>query len=141
MLGIFLVPKLRVIFLKLIYNSIIGDIEDNLTNSNIGSRKNKSPLDHLFVVYSVLNETLKGKEPKDYVFYDIKECYDSLWVSRSLLDMYDNGVSTNLLNLLYELSRKASISIKTPVGITRTDEVEEIVMQGETISGIIVQID
>ena len=55
--------------------------------------------------------------------------------------MYDNGVSTNLLNLLYELSRKASISIKTPVGITRTDEVEEIVMQGETISGIIVQID
>ena len=97
--GIFLVPKLRAILVKLIYNSIIDVIESHLTNSNIGSRKNKSPRDHLFVVYSVMNETLRGGEPRDFVFYDIKECYDSLWVRRCLLDMFDNGLTLNLLNL------------------------------------------
>ena len=54
--GIFLVPKLRVVLVKLIFNSIISDIENDLTNSNIGSRKGKSPRDHLFVVHSVINE-------------------------------------------------------------------------------------
>ena len=39
MRGIFLVPKLRVIFLKLIYNSIIGDLKRNLSSSNIGAKK------------------------------------------------------------------------------------------------------
>ena len=48
--GIFLVPKLRAILVKLIYNLIIDEIECHLTNSNIVSRKNESPRDHLFVV-------------------------------------------------------------------------------------------
>ena len=54
--GIFLVPKLRSIFVKLVYNSIIGIIESNLSSSNIGARKNKAPRDHLFVLYTVINE-------------------------------------------------------------------------------------
>ena len=58
--GIFLVPKLRGILSKLIYNSIISQIEEKLSPSNIGARKNRSPRDHLFVVYAVVNETLKG---------------------------------------------------------------------------------
>ena len=43
---IFLVPKLRGIIIKLIYNSIISQIENNLSPSNIGARQGKSPPDH-----------------------------------------------------------------------------------------------
>ena len=79
--GIFLVPKLRGILMKLIYNSIIDVIEDNLSSSNIGARKKKSPRDHLFVVYSVIHKTLneKGVPDLDLVFYDITQAYDTLW--------------------------------------------------------------
>ena len=59
--GIFLIPKIRSVLIKLIYNSIIGVIEDNLTSSNIGARKGRSPRDNLFVLYSVISETLRGK--------------------------------------------------------------------------------
>ena len=68
--GIFLVPKLRSLFNKLLYNSIINTIEDNLSSSNIGARKNKGSKDHLFVLYSVLNDVKNSKDPKkiDLVF-------------------------------------------------------------------------
>ena len=130
-------PKLKIILSKLIYNSIISEIESNLTNSNIGSRKGKSPRDHLFVMYSVIQETLNSEHQRDIIFYDVKQCYDSLWVERCLLDMYENGVTSNLLNLVYELSKKAKITIKTPVGDSDEGEIDDIIMQGETLSGII----
>ena len=135
--GLFLVPKLRVILIKLVYNSIISEIDNNLTNSNIGSQKGKSPRDHLFVVYSVVNETLNSEHQRDIVFYDVSQCYDSLWVKRSLLDMFENGMSSNLLNLVYELSKRAKIVVKTPVGNSEEKDIEEVIMQGETLSGII----
>ena len=120
--GIFLVPKLKVVFMKLVYNSVINIIEDNLSLSNIGARKKKSPRDHLFVVYSVIHETLKENDvcDRDLVFYDLAQAYDSLWLEHTLLDLYENKVESNLLNVIHESSRKASIAIKTPVGISES---------------------
>ena len=65
--------------MKLIFNSLIDDVDPNLSPSNIGARRNRSPLDHLLVVYSVINETINNKEAKniDLVFDDVKECFDS----------------------------------------------------------------
>ena len=137
--GVFLVPKLRSLFLKLIYFSIIDTVEENLSLSNIGARKNKSPKDHLFVLYSVLHETLNEKEASDLdlVFYDLAQAYDSLWVSHTLVDLYENKIDSNLLNIIYELSKNATISIKTPVGISEEKEIDETIMQGETVSSIL----
>ena len=69
--GIFLIPKMKAILMKLIYNSTIETIEENISSSNIGARKGKSPKDHLFVVYAVMNEVKHGKnsEPLDVVCY------------------------------------------------------------------------
>ena len=73
--GIFLVPKLRSLLAKLIYNSIIDDIESELSPSNIGARRNRSPRDNLFIVYAVVHETVKGKHVRcvDLVFSDVTE--------------------------------------------------------------------
>ena len=137
--GIFLVPKLRGIFLKLVYNSIIDDLEDNLSLSNIGARKKRSPRDHLFVLYSVVNEVLKSKEARqiDLVFYDITQAYDSLWMEHSLLDLHHIGVNSNVINLLHELNKSANIQIKTPVGVTDEMQINDTIMEGESITSII----
>ena len=137
--GIFLVPKLRGVFMKLIYNSIINIIESSLTISNIGARKKKSPRDHLFVVYSVIHETLNEKDvcDLDLVFYDLAQAYNSLWLTHTLVDLFENNVNSSLLNVINEISKTATIAIKTPVGISETKEIEETIMQGETISSIL----
>ena len=54
--GIFLVTKLHSVLMKLIYNSIIDVIAENLSNSNIGARKQKSPRDHVFVLNAIIKD-------------------------------------------------------------------------------------
>ena len=71
------------------------------------------------------------------VFYDVVQCFDSLWVKRTLTDLATNGVNNSLLNVINELSKGSKISVKTPVGITEEMEIEEVVMQGETLSSIL----
>ena len=113
-------------------------IEENLTSLNIGARKGKSPRDHLFVLYSIITDTIygKNKEEIDLVCYDVSQCYDALWVEHTLLDLQRNGVNSNLLNLVYECSKKASIKIKTPVGTSDSKDIRDQIMQGETVSSI-----
>ena len=137
--GICLVPKLRSVFLKLLYNSIIGVIEDNLSPSNIGARKGRSPRDHLFVLYAVINETLKRKDgcSIDLVFYDVTQCYDSLWVPKTLLDLYDNNVKSNAINIINEMTKESNVAVKTPVGVSDNVTINDTIMQGENVSSIL----
>ena len=93
---------------------------DKLSMSNIGVRKKRSHRDHLFTLYSVINETLNRKEPLDLVFYDITQAFDSLWADHTLLDCYENGLDNNLLNVMSEMSKTANIFVKTPVGISES---------------------
>ena len=58
--GIFIVNNVRSILMKLIYNSKYNVIEENMSESNIGSRKNKSSIDHIFVINSIIHEQLKS---------------------------------------------------------------------------------
>ena len=93
----------------------------------------------MFVVYSVLNETLHSKHGScciDLVFTDVTDCFNSLWTDKTIIDLHANGVENNLLNLIHELSKTANISIKTPVGVTEKERIEDIIMQGETLSSI-----
>ena len=90
-------------------------------------------------MYSVVNDILNSEEVMelDLVFYDVTQAYDSLWMEHSLLDLHATGVKSNVINLLHELNKSANIQIKTPVGVTEKKEIEDIIMQGETISSIV----
>lgn len=57
--GIFLIHKVRSIAMKLIYNSMNEDIEGNLSESNIGARKGRSPRDNLFILKAIINDVLQ----------------------------------------------------------------------------------
>ena len=99
--GILHGPKLKLIFLKLVYNPVIDTIEESLSLSNIGARKEKSPREHLFVLHSVMDETLRGKEVCiDLVFYDLAQGYDSLWVEHALLNLYKCKVALCVQQLI-----------------------------------------
>ena len=79
--GIFRTPVLRNILDKLIYNDEYSNIDNKLTNCNVGCRKGRNIRDNLFVINAVMNQSKQNpKEPCDIGVYDIHKCFDSLWL-------------------------------------------------------------
>ena len=131
--GIFLVTIHRSILLKLIYNDKSQEIDSNLSDSQVGARKGKNIRNHIWVLNSITNDVLRNKkrEPIDIQILDYQQCFDSLWLSECLNDMFRAGFDCDKLPLLEELNKKANIKVKTPVGISEEGEIKNVVMQGD----------
>ena len=132
--GIFVVCVLRMILDSLIYQDKFNDVDENMSNSNIGSRKNRNIRDHLFVVYGILNSVLNGEaDPIDVQIYDVEKCFDALWLEDCMLDMYETippHARDDKLALIYEMNKENYVAVKTSVGLTERVMLPSIVMQG-----------
>ena len=56
--GVHSVTKFRAIIDKLLYNDKYPEIDENMSECNVGGRKNRSIRDNLFVLYAVINDAL-----------------------------------------------------------------------------------
>ena len=134
--GIFILPILKKILDKLIYNGNYTSIDRFMSDSNIGARQARNIRDHLFIVYSVVNSVIKGNaDSVDIQAYDIKKCFDALWLDDCLNDIYDalpKEKRNDQLALLYRSNESNLVSIKTPVGYTQRTNFPLIVQQGGT---------
>ena len=132
--GIFIQTILRKLLDKLIYMDNYSAIDKNMSDCNIGARKEKNIRDHLFIVYSVINSVLKGgEECIDLQVYDIQKAFDSLWLDDSFNDLYDSlpvEKRNNKLSLLYKTNLNNMVAINTPVGQTRRINMKRIIQQG-----------
>ena len=73
---------------KLIYQDEYENIDKNLTDCNVGARKDRNIRDNLFVVNSVINAVVNGDdEPIDVELFDIIRCFDNLWMRECLNDL------------------------------------------------------
>ena len=52
---------LRQILDKLAYSDFYPHMDGQMSDSNIGSRKNKMIINHLFVLYGIINSVMKGE--------------------------------------------------------------------------------
>ena len=136
--GVFNCTILNSIFQKLILQSNYQQIDDNLTDSNVGSRKNKNIRNNTFIVNAVILEANanKLKSSLDIQIYDYRQAFDALSVTSTLNDLYNVGVTSNHLNLINECDSKSNIAVKTPCGITKRVVVKKVVAQGEPSSSI-----
>ena len=119
---------------KLLYNDLYPEIESNISNSNIGAMKNKNIRDHLFVVYGIINSVVRGESPcVDIQIFDLKKCFDGLWLEDVMNDLYESLPNTgqnDKLALLYKINYENHVSVKTAVGQTKRINIPKIVMQG-----------
>ena len=60
--GIFRVPILRTILDRLIYNDEYTNIDMELSDSNVGARKNRNIRDNIFVLNAATNSVINGTE-------------------------------------------------------------------------------
>ena len=134
--GIFLLTVLKKILDKLIYFDNYNDIDNNMSDSNIGARKGRNIKNHLFMIYGIINSVIRGKEDSiDIQIYDIEKAFDGLWLEDCLNDVFDSvspEKRNDKLALLYEANRKNMVAVKTAVGLTDRVDIPNIVQQGGT---------
>ena len=59
--GIFNVSKVRSIFDKVIYSDVYDTIDQQMSFSNVGGRKQRNIRDNLFVLYASINDVINGE--------------------------------------------------------------------------------
>ena len=72
--GIFSVTCLRSIIDKLMYNDFFEEIDNNLSDSNVGGRKNRNIRDNLFIVYGIFNNAIQNSLDVDLNLHDVAKC-------------------------------------------------------------------
>ena len=135
--GVFRTTTLRNILDRLIYNDEYSTVDSNLTDCNVGSRKKRNIRDNLFVMNAIMNASKQGvDEPCDICVYDVRKCFDKLWMSECINDLFEAGLTSDKLCLIYYSNKTARIAIKTPSGISERFSIYEKVMQGTVWAGL-----
>ena len=107
--GIFILTVMKKMLDKLIYDENYPDIDERMSDCNIGARRKRNIKDHLLIIHGVINSVVRGNEKCiDIQIYDIEKAFDALWLEDSLNDIFDNIAEENRndkISLLYESNR------------------------------------
>ena len=121
----------RAILDRLIYNDEYENIDQKLTDSNVGARSRRNIRDNIFVVNAILNSQKKASnEAVDIQVYDVEQCFDSLWVKEVISALYEAGLQNDKLPLLFLENQNAQVAVKTAGGISDRTSIRNIIMQG-----------
>ena len=134
--GIFLALVVSKIFEGLIKERINKD----LTNINIlqaGSAQNRSAADNVFLLRASFDHHKHTKKPLFVTAYDYEQAFDSLWVEDCIVSLAKLNVSKEMLKLIYNLNKRALVSVNTPFGPTRQFETDPIVKQGTVLGSVL----
>ena len=103
----------------------------------VGNQKGRNIRDHTLIVHSVVKDTKDTKSKVDINFTDIKQCFDSIWLDEATNDLFESGVTSRNLNLLYEGNRKTRMCVETHFGQSDRAELHKVVMQGSVPGGLL----
>ena len=135
--GVFRTTSLRNIMDRLIYIDEYQTVDDSLTDCNVGSRRHRNIRYNLFVMNAIMNASKKENENAcDILIYDVEKCFDSLWLSECINDIFEAGVNNDKLCLLYHSNKNARIAVKTPSGVSERFTINNTVMQGTVWAGL-----
>ena len=135
--GIFRISVIRSILDRLIYEDSYEVIDSNLTDGNVGCRQNRSSRDNIYVIGAITNSVINGdSKPIQIQVMDIKTCFDKLWLESSINSLYENGLTTDKLNLLYIENKYANVAVKVNNKASKRFPVKNVVMQGSVWGGL-----
>ena len=110
-------------------------VSENMGQFQVGNQKGRNIRDHTLVLHAISNEARSRNFSIDLIFYDIRQCFDAVWLQEATNDMYDSGLKSRNLNLLYKGNSKTSMSVETSLGKTSRVELNDLVMQGSVPGG------
>ena len=75
--GIFLINLFRSIIMKMVYKDKYHQVDKNMADSNVGARKDKNIINHIFILNGIINEVVNKKNVAiDIEILDYKQCFD-----------------------------------------------------------------
>ena len=136
--GVHSVTKFRAIIDKLLYKDKYPEIDRNMSECNVGGRKNRSIRDNLFILYAVINDALGYQKVEiDIQFYDLKQAFDSMWFEETMNDMWESmDTKDDKFALISEMNQIVDLFVKTPVGDSEIFTLEKIEQQGTSLGPI-----
>ena len=134
--GIFSVVKIRSIIDKLLYQDIYPIIDSNMSDSNVGARKQCNIRDNLFVVYAVIGDALDTGVELEVALYDLAKCFDSMWWEGTSNDIWDKNICDDKFHLICALNGNCNVLINKPVGLANRFQLDQIEMQGMVNSSL-----
>ena len=135
--GIFKLPIIRNLLDRLVSTDEQETIAVNMGPYQVGNQKKRNIRDHTLVVHAAVNEAIERNMDIDIQFTDIKQCFDSIWLDEATNDLFDSGVQSKNLNLLYEGNRATRMCVETNYGKSDRVELNRVVMQGSVPGGMI----
>ena len=132
--GIFILTVLKKILDKLIYLDNYKDLDQNMSDSNIGARRRRNIKDHLLIIHGVINSVIRGEEECiDLQIYD--KFFDAMWLEDCMNDIVDTlpkNKQNDKISLLYESNKSNLVAVKTASGLTERVNIPCLVQQGGT---------
>ena len=134
--GVHSVSRFRAIIDKLLYNDKYLEIDRNMSDCNVGGRRSRSIRDNLFVIYAVINDAIGYQKVEiDIGFYDLSQCFDSMWFQETMNDLWDSmEIRDDKFSLISEMNAEMDLFVKTPVGDSDIFTVEKIEQQGTVLA-------
>ena len=130
--GIFLIHKYRSLIMRMLLNDEYDTIDNYMSDSQVGGRKERGIRDHLFIINGIIHEHRKSKtKPVTIQILDYSCCFDSLWQDEVTNELFDAGVNNDKLALLHKINETNHIRVKTPAGLSSVKTVSNIVCQGD----------
>ena len=120
-------------------SSCLGKLKKKIyTPYQIAFRKGRRTSDHIFVMHTMLDKYVKGKESgqnKLYVcFVDLKKAFDSVWRDALLYKLLELEIGGRFLDVIMDMFKKSTISLKLTQGLTPEFSSDTGVKQGCVIS-------
>ena len=87
--GLFILTVFKKVLDKLLYFDLYNEVDKNMSDSNIGARKNQNVRNHLFIIYGIVNAVVKEKKESVHLkIYDLVKAFDSLELEETSNDLY-----------------------------------------------------
>ena len=143
--GIFRVPVVRSILMRMIYDSNYPEIDAKMSDCQMGGRKGKGCRNNIFILNGIIHEAFKSKNMKPVMFqiYDYAQMFDSINLKEAICDIFDCGFDNDMLPLVYKANVETQMAVNTPHGLTNRTIIRNTVLQGDTFGSILasVQVD
>ena len=140
--GIFRVSVVRCILMRVIYDMKYVIIDKNMSDCQMGGRKNKGCKNNIFILNGIIHDVMKSikMHPVQLQIYDYQQMFDALDLKQALSDLYDVGVNDDNLALLHQANNEIHMAVKTQSGLTERQTLKDIVLQGDTWGSIMASV-
>lgn len=113
--------------------------EDNnlLTDVQFGFRKQRSTIDCVFILQSIINKVLNNKQKLYCAFVDFQKAFDQVYRNGIWYKLFLSGTSSKMINMLRTIYEKVKSCVKVNGSYTQYFDSYMGVKQGEPLSPLL----